>query len=68
MKQIGILAYGSIISDPGQEILSCTSKREFGIKTDFRVEFARKSASRCNAPTLAVVSDGGSTSMAVFLF
>lgn len=57
--RIGILAYGSLIDDPGEEI----SKIETGrikCKTPFKVEFARVSSTRSNAPTLIPVKIGGS--------
>lgn len=53
---IGILAYGSLITDPGTELepfifekIPCT--------TPFCVEYARRSTSRANAPTLAIVPE-----------
>lgn len=54
---IGILAYGSLIDDPGEElkkiiidIINC--------ETPFEIEFDRISKTRDNAPTLIPVSDG----------
>jgi len=50
-KKIGILAYGSLITDPGAELLPLI---QFRIKTEtpFPVEYGRLSQSRGGAPTL----------------
>jgi len=56
--QIGILAFGSLISDPQREIQSATAETR-KVKTPFPVEFARTSKSRGGAPTLAPVSSDG---------
>lgn len=50
-KKIGILAYGSLITDPGAELLPLI---RFRIKTEtpFPVEYGRISQSRGGAPTL----------------
>lgn len=63
---IGILAYGSLIDDPGGEIEPYIIKR-IEIETPFPVEFARSSRTRDGAPTLVPVSQGGSTVHAVIL-
>lgn len=60
MGKIGILAFGSIIKNPDKEIESSLERIIDGVETDFAVEFARQSSTRDNAPTLAVVSNGGS--------
>ena len=53
MKQtIGILAYGSLIADPGREIDEVRARTIEGIMTPFLVEFARSSNGRGGAPTL----------------
>lgn len=49
--KIGILAYGSLINNPGDEISSLEIKR-IECTTPFRIEFARTSISRKGAPTL----------------
>ncbi len=54
---IGILAYGSLISDPGPEILPLIINRIECI-TPFNVEYARSSKSRNGAPTLIPYMDG----------
>lgn len=58
---VGILAYGSLIDDPGREIAAATTEvLRLGVWTPFSVEFARSSRSRAGAPTLVPVSAGGS--------
>ena len=56
-KNIGILAYGSLISDPGKEIKALIVKR-VETKTPFAVEFARLSRKRGDAPTLVPYESG----------
>ncbi|MFA5837327.1 MAG: hypothetical protein WC837_10270 [Bellilinea sp.] len=55
---IGILAYGSLIADPGWEILEQTSNLIRSVETPFPVEYARRSKTRANAPTLVPVPFG----------
>ena len=57
---IGILAYGSLIEDPGIEIKPLIKKRIKDIETPFKIEFARTSKSRDGAPTLVEYDDGSS--------
>ena len=54
--KIGILAFGSLIDNSGREIQELEIDR---VKSDtpFKVEYARISSSRDNAPTLIPVSD-----------
>lgn len=58
-SQIGILAYGSLLSEPGTELHELLTARLGGVETPFRVEFARACSCRDNAPTLAPVESGG---------
>jgi len=51
MNKIGILAYGSLIDNPGEEIEPLIIERIKCI-TPFKVEYARTSSSRSGAPTL----------------
>jgi len=44
-----ILAYGSLVDDPGQEIQALIARRLHGLETPFRVEFARSSGVRGSA-------------------
>jgi hypothetical protein len=56
---LGILAFGSLITSPGPEIASVTVGRIKDVETPFKVEFARKSKTRGYAPTLIPVGSGG---------
>ena len=66
MKKIGILAYGSLIDEPGPEI-GPVIDYHLEDETPFRVEFARESRTRGGAPTLVPVEEGGSTIKAIIL-
>lgn len=55
---IGILAYGSLINDPGPELQPNIVGR-IDTTTPFNIEFMRQSASRGNAPTLIQVEVRG---------
>jgi hypothetical protein len=59
MNNIGILAYGSLQSNPGKEIERSIVKRIENVTTPFRIEFARSSEARDGAPTLIPVETGG---------
>lgn len=67
MSIVGILAYGSLIEDPGKEIKPLIRERREGVETPFRVEFARSSSKRSGAPTLVPVDTGGSPVRAMIL-
>ena len=67
MARIAILAFGSLIEDPGEEISSVECRRVEGVRTPFSIEFARSSDSRDGAPTLVPVDVGGSQVNAVLL-
>ena len=56
--KVGILAYGSLIDDPGEEIFPHIVDR-LSVVTPFMVEFARSSRTRGGAPTLVPVKVGG---------
>jgi cation transport regulator ChaC len=58
MGTIGILAYGSLIANPGPEIGPAIIDR-IKCKTPFKVEFARASRQRAGAPTLVPYEAGG---------
>src|SRR5262245_61175942 len=49
---VGILAYGSLLEVPGEEIEKATVRVVRDVKTPFKVEFARSSIKRSGAPTL----------------
>jgi hypothetical protein len=56
---IGILAYGSLIVDPGWEIEEHTAEIIRPVETPFAVEYARRSyRTRAGAPTLVPVPEG----------
>ena len=65
-SSIGIFAYGSLINEPGSEIEELTVSK-IPTKTPFNVEFNRKSNTRCSAPTLIPVENGGNPVSAVIL-
>ncbi len=57
--EIGILAYGSLLNDPGAEIEAIRIGEISPVQTPFSVEFARTSRTRGGAPTLVPVTVGG---------
>ncbi len=67
VTSVSILAYGSLIVDPGCEINAVISHKPQGVKTPFNVEFARSSSSRGGAPTLVPVQERGAPVKAVIL-
>jgi hypothetical protein len=56
---VGILAFGSLIDNPGKEIEAALVGRKANLVTPFSVEFARTSKKRGGAPTLVPVKRGG---------
>ena len=54
---VGILAYGSLIGEPGAEIESVILRR-IDCRTPFKVEFARTSKTREGGPTLVPYDSG----------
>jgi hypothetical protein len=56
--RFGIFGFGSLISDPGEELTKATSRRQ-GLETPFAVEYGRSSNTRGGAPTLVPVKTGG---------
>ncbi len=67
MSKFGILAYGSLIDDPGAELQEIITDRLPGVMTPFGIEFARTSHTRDGAPVLVPVSTGGSPVAGVIL-
>lgn len=65
-SSIGILAYGSLINDPGDEIEPLIIDRK-NCLTPFPIEYARTSRSRHGAPTLVPVEQNGARVNAVIL-
>ena len=66
-RGVGIIAFGSLIDDPGTELEAAIVGRKPGVMTPFRVEFARSSVKRGGAPTLVPVTKGGSPVPATIL-
>ena len=66
-QTVGILAYGSLISNPGWEIEEVRVQIIEGIITPFSVEYARSSKGRGGAPTLVPYSEGGQVQAQVFV-
>lgn len=66
-SRIGVLAYGSLIDDPGCELADAEVARRLEVETPFPVEFARKSRSRDGAPTLVPVDGIGARVMATVI-
>jgi hypothetical protein len=57
--KIGILAFGSLIDDPGKEIANVISGDSITVETPFPVEYGRFSLSRGRAPTVVPHASGG---------
>ena len=64
---IAILAYGSLIEDPGVELKPLIRNRIPAFETPFPIEFARSSRSRGGGPTLVPVEAGGAPVKGVLL-
>jgi hypothetical protein len=64
---VGILAFGSLVENPGSELAPNIVRRIVGAETPFAVEFARSSRTRDGAPTLVPVSVGGAPLSATVL-
>jgi hypothetical protein len=58
---VGILAFGSIVNEPGLEIEAARAFSIERVSTPFMVEFARTSRTRDGAPTLVPVGTGGAS-------
>jgi hypothetical protein len=56
--KVAILAYGSVIDDPREEIRAATIGM-LDCTTPFNIEYARQSRTRKGAPTLVPVEEGG---------
>lgn len=59
VTRLAILAYGSLIDDPGDELKAVVDNVIKRVTTPFKVEFARSSRTRGGAPTLIPVESGG---------
>jgi cation transport regulator ChaC len=58
-RSVGILAYGSLLEEPGAEIAPLVLERISGVETPFQIEFFRSSPARGGAPTVVPVETGG---------
>lgn len=67
MGSTGILAYGSLIEDPGIELTPLITDRIFDVETPFNIEFARSSRTRDGAPTVVPVDGFGAPVRGVIL-
>ena len=67
MTSIAVLAYGSLIDEPGTELSPLVTRRIKRVKTPFCIEFARSSSTRDGAPTLVPVAVGGAPVYGVLL-
>ncbi|HXV10964.1 MAG TPA: hypothetical protein VD839_09195 [Burkholderiales bacterium] len=59
MRRVGILAYGSLLEEPGGELAPRIVERIRGTQTPFRIEFFRASPMRGGAPTVVPVENAG---------
>ncbi len=59
IRHVGILAYGSLLEEPGAEIAPLIVENISGVETPFRIEFVRSSPTRNGAPTVVPVESGG---------
>lgn len=66
-QNIGILAFGSLVDDPGEELEKFVVNRITNVPTPFKIEYGRSSSTRGNAPTLIPVLDGGQKVKATLL-
>jgi hypothetical protein len=64
---VGILAFGSLLDDPGGELQARVVRRIESVEAPFAVEFARSSRARDGAPTLVPVHAGGAAVRAAIL-
>jgi hypothetical protein len=64
--EVGILAYGSLVGNPGSEIEAAIVKR-INCRTPFKVEFARTSNTRKGAPTLVPYDNGAEVAAQVLI-
>ena len=65
-ENVGILAYGSLLNDPGAELRNHIVRR-IPQKTPWPVEYARSSESRGGGPTLVIHARGAPVDGAVLV-
>jgi hypothetical protein len=61
VRRVGILAYGSLLEEPGGELAPRIVGRIPGTPTPFRIEFFRASPMRGGAPTVVPVENAGAS-------
>lgn len=66
-QTVGILAYGSLIDDPGDELTPVIMEVIRDVTTPFPVEYGRTSSSRGGAPTLVPHPDGAAVCAAILV-
>lgn len=64
---VGILAYGSLISDPGDKIIENRIDTIYNVNSRIPVEFARRSKKRGYAATLVPFKEGKTVEGQVFV-
>lgn len=64
---VGILAYGWLIDDPGDELKPIIARTISDVATPFPVEFARSSGTRGGAPTRVPHPDGARVRASVLI-
>ncbi len=62
---VGVLAYGSLIDDPGEELAAVTTEIVRNVLSPIPVEFGRMSKSRGYAPTLVPHPEGACVRAAI---
>ena len=67
MRRVGILAYGSLLEEPGVELAPFIVERIPRIETPFRIEFFRSSPMRGGAPTVVPVENAGASVLGTVL-
>lgn len=67
LMAVGIIAYGSLVPDPGFEIEAATTALIRDQATPFSVEYAHLSTRRSGAPTLALCDEGARVPCAVIV-
>lgn len=66
-RRVGILAYGSLLEDPGGELAPLIVEKISGTQTPFRIEFSRSSPMRGGAPTVVPVENAGASVLGTVL-
>ena len=67
VHRVGILAYGSLLEEPGAELAPLIVEKISGARTPFRIEFFRSSPTRGGAPTVVPVENAGASVLGAVL-